>query len=177
MHYISRCAPPRFLGPLRRTCLSLAEYTKAQTSSRCLFVSPFSSPDRRPHRIRDTMTNDGQKKEKIISRAATQKPPEYPLHPETITGGVMPMEIAGRFEEERARLGPDFNDAERRWRIRWHADQHLTHHEPLPDSEALKAEKYWWFRRFYRKPLDLLEERVFAPRMVSVYHYCLVINS
>ena len=85
------------------------------------------------------------------------------------------MEIAGRFQEERARLGPDFTDAERKWRVQWHHDQMLTHHEPLPESDALKREKYWWLRRFYRKPLDILEERILAPRIVSCYFFCYLI--
>lgn len=111
------------------------------------------------------MGADGAEKEKIIKRAATQKPPEYPIYTESPTGGVMPMQIAGRFHNERARLGPDFNDAERRWRVRWHHDQELHPSEPRPELPELKAEKYWWLRRLYRKPLDILEERILAPRI------------
>lgn len=112
--------------------------------------------------------DDKLKKEKIIARAATQKPHEYPIEPASLTGGVMPMGIMGRFRNERARLGPDFTEAEKRWRIRWHHDQHLHPSEPLPDSLALKKEKYWWLRRFYRAPGDYIEERVLAPRLVSL---------
>lgn len=107
------------------------------------------------------------KKERVIARAASQKPHEYPVEPASLTGGVMPMSIVGRFRSERARLGPDFTEAERQWRITWHNDQHLHPSEPLPEHPAVNKEKYWWLRRIYRTPGDYIEKHILEPRFVS----------
>lgn len=107
---------------------------------------------------------------RVLARAAAAKTPEYPaaerMWPASQYGGVLPMSLTGRFENERERLGPEFTDAERRWRIKWYRDQILHPDEPLPVPE-LYREYYHPMRRFYRAPLEHLEHKVMAPRLVS----------
>jgi NADH dehydrogenase (ubiquinone) 1 beta subcomplex subunit 6 len=113
------------------------------------------------------MGGDGkQSKEvsKILARASMAKMSEYPKWPASETGGVMPMNIEGRFANERARLGPDFTDAERQWRIKWIKDQVLHPSEPRHVPE-LYIEYNNPIRRFYQKPLNWVEQNVFRPRM------------
>lgn len=66
------------------------------------------------------------------------------------------MEIKGRFANERERLGPDFDETQRQWRIKWIKDQHLHPNEPF-EVKQLYIEYHNPIRRFYRKPLDLFE--------------------
>lgn len=106
----------------------------------------------------------------ILARAAAAKTPEYPpLHqtyPSSMTGGVLPMVLVGRFSHERERLGPDFTDAERQWRIKWYKDQHLHPKEPFT-VPLLEKEMRNPLRRFYKIPLNYLEHQILAPRFVS----------
>jgi len=96
---------------------------------------------------------------KLYAKASTQKfvdNPRYAFHP---TAGVIPMSITGRFANERERLGPDFDDTQRDWRTKWIRDQHIHPNEPF-DVKQLYYEYHNPIRRFYRKPLDLLEAQL-----------------
>jgi len=101
---------------------------------------------------------------RIFARASVAKTREYPKWPSSVTGGVMPMTIVGRFDQERERLGPDFTEVDRQWRIQWHKDQHLDHHEPRPVPQ-LYASTNNIFRRFYKAPLNYVEANILAPRL------------
>ncbi|KAI1289360.1 hypothetical protein HDE_08870 [Halotydeus destructor] len=101
---------------------------------------------------------------RLVARAATAKTPVYPNWASSETGGVMPMTIVGRFENERARLGPDFTEADRQWRIKWIKDQALHPSEPRAVPEAKKI-MFNPLRRFYMAPLDHLEENILKPRI------------
>ena len=109
-------------------------------------------------------------REALEARAAAAKTREYPaaerMWPSSVTTGVLPMSLTGRFANERQRLGPEFTDAERRWRIKWFRDQQLHHSEPV-DVPRLQQKLLNPLRRWYRKPLDLMEQRLLQPRIVS----------
>lgn len=107
-----------------------------------------------------------QKTQRILNRAASAKAPEYPP---THTGGNIPVYLAGRFAQERERLGPDFTETERQWRIKWHKDQYLHHNEPVKEAiEKLNNDLRNPIRRLYRIPLDWVEKNVLTPAMVSL---------
>lgn len=117
------------------------------------------------------MPTDGKVRDGIWARAAAAKTPEYPtglkLYPSSETGGVLAMSIVGRFANERERLGPEFTEAERKWRVKWYHDQHLHPSEPL-EVPALYRELRNPLRRWYQKPLNYLEQQVLRPRIVSL---------
>ncbi|KAK0081273.1 hypothetical protein PV326_007752 [Microctonus aethiopoides] len=71
------------------------------------------------------------------------------------TGGVQPMSIAGRMVSERERL-LGMSPEERAWRAQWLKDQHLAPDEPKINPEYYRI-RYNPIRRFYRAPLDKLE--------------------
>lgn len=83
------------------------------------------------------------------------------------TAGVKPFPIAGRVTTERERcLG--MTPTERAWRKQWLQDQILDKNEPR------YVEEYWKertnpIRRFYRKPLDTLFNRL-VPTLVRLYN-------
>lgn len=70
------------------------------------------------------------------------------------TGGVTPMNIAGRYVNERERL-VGVSDIERAWRKQWLQDQILSPNEPkrVPELEKSITNP---IKRFYRWPLDQL---------------------
>ncbi|XP_071057385.1 uncharacterized protein [Onthophagus taurus] len=68
------------------------------------------------------------------------------------TGGVMPMDLAGRLARERERL-LGMTDAERAFRKQYLKDQELAHGEPKFVPE-LYRETVNPIRRLYRAPLD-----------------------
>lgn len=80
------------------------------------------------------------------------------------TGGVIPMNIAGRMAVQRERLF-GMSDAERAWRAQYLKDQHLAPHEPV-EVPGVYEELYNPIRRFYRAPMDAVQ-RWLAPRVVS----------
>lgn len=79
------------------------------------------------------------------------------------TGGVQPMQIAGRIVRERERL-IGMTDEERAWRKQWLNDQKLSHNEPrhVPELEKQLTNP---IRRFYRAPLDKLCD-ILSPALV-----------
>lgn len=83
----------------------------------------------------------------------------------TQTGGVKPMNIAGRVVSERERLN-GMTAAERAWRKKWLHDQVLHPNEPqyvlTERKEMLNP-----IRRFYRAPLDFIFEKGVAKLTVS----------
>ena len=76
------------------------------------------------------------------------------------------MSLPGRFANERERLGPEFTDAERKWRIKWYKEQNLHPSEPIIVPE-LYCELRNPLRRFYQIPLNYLEHKLLSPRIVS----------
>lgn len=72
----------------------------------------------------------------------------------SLTGGVKPMSITGRFTNERERL-IGMTDAERAFRRQWLIDQQLAPSEPRVVPEIYTA-THNPIRRFYRWPLDQL---------------------
>lgn len=96
---------------------------------------------------------------KILSKAKTQTFSEAPKYVASENGGVMMMNLAGRFDKERQRLGPDFTEADRQYRIRFLADQNLHPAEPFEVPEYYKV-RYNPIRRFYRFPLDKVEVKL-----------------
>lgn len=105
---------------------------------------------------------------RILARAAAAKTPEYPLYPSSETGGVLPLSITGRFANERERLGPDFTEADRMWRVKWHKDQQLHQNEPYHVPQLARSLKNP-FRRFYTAPLDYVQNHILQPRIVSSF--------
>lgn len=103
---------------------------------------------------------------RILARAAAAKTPDYPLFPASDSSGVLPLTITGRFANERERLGPDFTDADRAWRIKWHKDQILHQNEPYHVPELARSLRNP-FRRFYTAPMDYVQNHILQPRMVS----------
>lgn len=81
---------------------------------------------------------------------------EVPPFPASPTGGVTPMSLRTRFQQERARLGPDFTEKWRKWRVQWIKDQALHPLEPVY-SEALDKGRLNVFRRAWRYPWNKLE--------------------
>lgn len=83
------------------------------------------------------------------------------------TAGVKPMAIAGRVAEERERcIG--MSAAERTWRKQWLKDQVLAANEPVHVEEYYR-ERTNAFRRFYRKPLDVLFTKL-TPMLVRLHN-------
>lgn len=91
---------------------------------------------------------------KLLARAETQTFSEAPKYTADVCTGVPQAVLAGRFENERARLGPDFTEADRQWRIKYLASQNLHPSEPF----EVPRRKLNPFRRFYRYPLNLFED-------------------
>jgi len=88
---------------------------------------------------------------------------EKPIH--SYSPGVKPMAIAGRMVNERQRLAyGGMTKDEREWRRIWLSDQVLSAREPVYVS-TFQKELMNPFRRFYRKPLDIVFHRVLQPLM------------
>jgi len=103
---------------------------------------------------------------RILARASAAKAPDYPTWPSSSTGGSIIMTLPGRFAGERERLGPDFTEADRLWRVKWLKDQELHPTEPRIVDDLRYASKNP-VRRFYMFPLNWIETNVLAPRLVS----------
>ncbi|XP_067124123.1 NADH dehydrogenase [ubiquinone] 1 beta subcomplex subunit 6 [Centruroides vittatus] len=82
-----------------------------------------------------------------------------PPYPSSYTGGVKPMSIEGYFKTERRRLVENYTDEEREWRKKWLKDQELSANEPRRVPE-LELELKNPIRRFYRKPWDMIYEKL-----------------
>ncbi|XP_008547855.1 uncharacterized protein LOC103571466 [Microplitis demolitor] len=89
---------------------------------------------------------------------------------ESQTSGVKPMPIAGRLVRERERL-LGMTDEERAWRAQWLKDQHLAPDEPVYNPEYYK-QRYNPIRRFYRAPLDKLENAILPKYGPDVAYFC-----
>lgn len=93
---------------------------------------------------------------RILARAETQSFKEAPKYTADVSSGNLQMSLSGRFHNERARLGPDFTEADRQWRIKYLQAQRLTPGEPFYVPQALTSHLNP-IRRFYRFPLDIFE--------------------
>lgn len=102
---------------------------------------------------------------KILARAKTQTFSEVPKYAQSPTSGVKLMWLNGRFANERARLGPDFTEADRQWRIKYIKSLDLHPAEPFHVPNLLSSHLNP-IRRFYRAPLDIVE-RALAKKMVD----------
>lgn len=94
---------------------------------------------------------------KLLARAEAQKFSEAPKYTQSPSSGVLHTSIAGRFDNERARLGPDFTEADRQWRIKWLKSQELHPSEPFHFPQ-LEQTNLNIFRRIYRYPLNFFEK-------------------
>ncbi|XP_063995118.1 NADH dehydrogenase [ubiquinone] 1 beta subcomplex subunit 6 [Diachasmimorpha longicaudata] len=84
------------------------------------------------------------------------------------TGGVKAFPIVGRMASERERvLG--MTPAERAWRAQWLKDQILAPDEPKVNPEYYR-QRYNPLRRFYRAPLNVLENAL-RPRLGAEFAY------
>ncbi|XP_022663987.1 uncharacterized protein LOC111268892 [Varroa jacobsoni] len=81
---------------------------------------------------------------------------DYKKVPHSYTGGVKPMNVEGRFGNERSRLSGEFTDADRAWRKQWLKDQVIAPDEPRHVPELVRSYKNI-IRRFYQYPFDKLE--------------------
>ncbi|XP_031843972.1 NADH dehydrogenase (ubiquinone) B17 subunit [Nomia melanderi] len=84
----------------------------------------------------------------------------------TPTGGVKPINIAGRVASERERLIGMTNE-ERAWRAKYLKSQILAPEEPLNTAEYYKA-SFNPLRRLYKAPMNLLERTILIPVMGTV---------
>lgn len=85
------------------------------------------------------------------------------------TGGVKPMQIAGRMVNERERV-IGMTCEERQWRKQWLQDQILSHNEPRYVPE-LQREFTNPIRRLYKAPLDLVAKMLEPTFGKGVYQY------
>lgn len=106
---------------------------------------------------------------KIVSKANTQTFSEAPKYIANNLGGVESINLAGRFHNERHRLGPDFTEADRQWRIKFLSDQNLHPSEPF-EVPNYKNSRLNPIRRFYRFPLDIVE-RAMRPKLVLFFYF------
>ncbi|KAK0168271.1 hypothetical protein PV327_002095 [Microctonus hyperodae] len=86
------------------------------------------------------------------------------------TGGVKPMSIAGRMVSERERL-LGMTPEERAWRAQWLKDQHLAPDEPKVNPEYYRV-RYNPIRRFYRAPLDKIENALLPKYGRDFAYFC-----
>ncbi|UXI17758.1 fushi tarazu-like protein [Sarcoptes scabiei] len=108
---------------------------------------------------------------KILTTAKIQVPSESPKYAGSETSGTFHTSIVGRFENERARLGPNFTEKDRQWRIKFLKAQDLHPSEPF-DVPELRKVHYNPIRRFYRYPLNLFED--FLTPKLGRFHATLV---
>ncbi|KAI7691310.1 hypothetical protein SSS_06607 [Sarcoptes scabiei] len=76
---------------------------------------------------------------KILTTAKIQVPSESPKYAGSETSGTFHTSIVGRFENERARLGPNFTEKDRQWRIKFLKAQDLHPSEPFDVPELRKG--------------------------------------
>lgn len=113
------------------------------------------------------LTKEDIEIQNILARAETQTFHEAPKYLASETGGVVPTSLVEKFSNERLRLGPEFTEYDRQWRIKWHQDQLLRDSEPF----NVPALKYFNpIRRFYRAPLNVVENQLCK---VMVRYLCL----
>lgn len=86
--------------------------------------------------------------------------------PGGVTGGVMPMPIESRFEDERHRLSEDYNAKWKQYRIKYLQSLVLKREEPR-EVPQLRKLLYNPIRRFYQWPLNQYEKLV-IPFIVSL---------
>nr|XP_018895883.1 PREDICTED: uncharacterized protein LOC109029740 [Bemisia tabaci]XP_018895892.1 PREDICTED: uncharacterized protein LOC109029740 [Bemisia tabaci] len=75
------------------------------------------------------------------------------------TGGVTPMNIEGRLFDQRERLR-GMTDEDRKFRAQFLKDQRLAPHEPVTHLPELYYDLVNPIRRFYRKPLDMVFDKL-----------------
>lgn len=96
---------------------------------------------------------------KLLAKAKVQVPSESPKFPSSISAGAAQISIEGRYRIDRARLGPNFTEADRQWRIKYIKSQDLHPNEPFEVPE-LERVHYNPIRRFYRVPMNLFENAI-----------------
>ncbi|XP_011311395.1 NADH dehydrogenase [ubiquinone] 1 beta subcomplex subunit 6 [Fopius arisanus] len=84
------------------------------------------------------------------------------------TGGVKGFPIEGRMLSERERI-LGMSPEERAWRAQWLKDQVLAPDEPVYNPEYYK-QRYNILRRFYRAPLNVLENAL-RPTLGAEFSY------
>ncbi|XP_074598995.1 uncharacterized protein LOC141853526 [Brevipalpus obovatus] len=96
------------------------------------------------------------KYDELLSRIYGTKSRDVPTHPSSQSGGVMPMTLRTRFYQERHRLGGDFNEKWRKWRVQFIKDQALHPLEPAYNADFDKF-RLNVFRRTWRWPGNQFE--------------------
>lgn len=102
----------------------------------------------------------------LKNRLSTIKEVKEIKWPSTDTGGVAPMSIESRFENERHRLSEDYTEKWRQYRIKYLKSLVLEHQEPryVPQWYKMTTNP---IRRFIQAPLNLYEKLV-TPHIVCI---------
>lgn len=105
---------------------------------------------------------------KYYVKASTQKFDEYPKWPSSYTAGVIPMNLKGRFDHERQRMSPDFDEKQRQWRVKYIKAQELHPNEPY-EVKQLYYEYNNVFRRMMKYPLNQVQ-KLLEPKLVNLIY-------
>lgn len=105
---------------------------------------------------------------KYYVKASTQKFDEYPKWPSSYTGGVIPMNLKGRFDHERQRMSSDFDEKQRQWRVKYIKAQELHPNEPY-EVKQLYYEYNNIFRRIMKYPLNQFQ-KLLEPKLVNLIY-------
>lgn len=96
---------------------------------------------------------------RILRKRLEQRAAEYPRWPASQFGNVRVMYLEGPFSYDRDRLGPNFTEEERLYRVKYLKSLELHHDEPLHVPEY-EIELLNPLRRFYMKPMDWVENNI-----------------
>lgn len=110
--------------------------------------------------------------EQLKNRISVAKEVKEIKWPSTKSGGVMPMSIESRFENERHRLSDDYTEKWRQYRVKYLQSLVLKREEPR-DVPQLRKLLYNPIRRFYHAPLNFYEKLV-IPYIVSITVFAVV---
>lgn len=110
--------------------------------------------------------SEDKSQEKLANRISAIKEVKEVKWPSSDTGGVLPMNMASRFADERHRLGEDYTEKWRQYRIKYLKSLILERKEPrdVPELTKLLVNP---IRRAFHIPLNYYEKLV-MPYMVSL---------
>lgn len=106
--------------------------------------------------------------QKILRQRIEARAKEFPRWPSSQSGGVRIMWLESRFWYDRERLGPDFDDDWRAYRVKYLKSLELDPREPVhvPEYELDCINP---IRRFYQKGGDLIESGL--KKVFKLNHY------